>query len=301
MLIECFNSILRGNILLERQFWLLANRILFKHNKGVSRLLNYLAGFKDQDKARFIFNKNFKEHSYSLIKLEFKKDKEWLNASENSFLTIFDDNYPDILRQIYDPPLVLYIRGKLCPKRAGFSVVGSRSASVLGLSESKSLSAGLASRGFIIVSGMALGVDTAAHEGALSVGGNTIAVMGCGLEQIYPKRNNELARQIINQGCLISEFPIGHKILPANFPRRNRIITGLGVGTLVIEASVASGSLISANLALEQGRDVFVTKNAVQAGGFNNGVLDLYETGAVLVESAKEILIELGKKNKNPN
>lgn len=196
--------------------------------------------------------------------------------------------YPELLRSIPDPPALLYVRGQI-PSGEALAVVGARRASPAGLRLTSELCATLAGRGIAIVSGLARGIDTAAHQGALAGDGPTLAVLGCGIDQIYPPENERLYHRIAERGALISEYPPGAPPLAAHFPGRNRIISGLCRGVLVVEAAAGSGSLITVDFALEQGREVF----AVPAPVFSptsQGVNQLLKEGARLVTEAADIL-----------
>lgn len=176
-----------------------------------------------------------------------------------------DEGYPELLAAIHSPPPILYLRGTIRPEdRAAVAIVGSRMASPYGTAIAEQISGALAQRGVTIVSGMARGIDAAAHRGALRAGGRTLAVLGCGVGVTYPPEHAELADQIAAQGALISEFPIFTPPKPSHFPRRNRIISGLTRGVVVIEAGLDSGALITANYALEQGRDVFAVPGKIK-------------------------------------
>lgn len=209
-------------------------------------------------------------------------------------VTINDSGYPELLKEIYDPPLVLYVKGnldKVC--KFNIAIVGSRNASFYGLSYAEKFARELSDLGFTIVSGMARGVDTAAHKGALKAGGHTIAVMGSGFENIYPPENKGLASEIAQDGAVISEFPVYAEALPANFPRRNRIISGLSQGVLVVEAARNSGALITADFALEQGREVFSLPGKIDSQN-SSGTNYLIKQGAKLVSCVEDIVEELG-------
>ncbi|MFH1398420.1 MAG: DNA-processing protein DprA [Candidatus Omnitrophota bacterium] len=204
-----------------------------------------------------------------------------------------DDDYPENLKQIVDPPIILYIIGEL-KKEDKFSlgVVGSRRASFYGLSSSEKFAYNLASKGLTIVSGMARGIDTYAHQGALKAGGRTLAVIGSGFNQIYPPENKRLALEIAKSGAVISEFPMNTGPFRQNFPRRNRVISGLSLGVLVVEAARNSGALITADFALEQGRDVFALPGKIDAVN-SSGTNGLIKQGAKLVSGVDDILEEL--------
>jgi DNA processing protein len=204
-----------------------------------------------------------------------------------------DIRYPATLAAIHDPPPKLWVRGQtdaLCTR--SIAVVGSRAASPYALEVSRRLAADLARRGVTVVSGMARGVDSAAHRGALEAGGMTVAVFGCGIDMIYPREHEALAARICERGALVSEFPPGMPPLKQNFPQRNRIISGLSLAVVVVEAAEGSGSLITADFALEQGRAVLAVPGNV-LGGRNYGAHALLRDGAKLVECADDILEEL--------
>tara|TARA_R110001592_G_scaffold110237_10_gene306409 strand:+ start:599 stop:1741 length:1143 start_codon:yes stop_codon:yes gene_type:complete len=208
-------------------------------------------------------------------------------------ITMDDTAYPLSLAEIYDPPLVLFARGHVAaPDAPCVALVGTRKPSTYGVRMARSLAYDLALRGITVVSGMAEGIDTAAHEGALEAGGHTIAVLGCGVDVVYPPRNAELMHRIIGQGAVYSCFEMGVKPSKGHFPYRNRIISGLSMGTVVVEAPVGSGSLITARNAAEQGREVYAVPG--EAGSYNSrGPHALLREGAKLVESAEDIIVEL--------
>ena len=219
--------------------------------------------------------------------------REWLTKPGHQILTLSDPDYPELLRQIDDPPPVLYLIGNpLLLQQPQLAIVGSRNPTPTGLDNAREFARSLATSGLCVTSGLAVGIDGAAHEGALTAG-NTIAVLGTGPDRIYPAAHQVLAHRIAGEGLLVSEFPPGTQARPENFPRRNRIISGLSVGTLVVEAALRSGSLITARLALEQGREVFAIPGSIhnpQARGCHG----LIRQGAKLVESAQDIMEELG-------
>ncbi|MDP2882859.1 MAG: DNA-processing protein DprA [Azonexus sp.] len=225
---------------------------------------------------------------------EIERGIEWASQPGQHILTLADDAYPKTLLEIADPPSLLYVRGNpaLLQKR-GLAMVGSRNATPQGLQTAESFAKALAGNGLCIVSGLALGIDAAAHRGALAAGGDTIAVIGTGADRIYPARNKELALAIVERGAVISEFPLGTPSIAANFPRRNRIISGLARGVLVVEAALESGSLITARLAGEQGREVFAIPGSIHSP-VARGCHKLIKQGAKLVETASDILEELG-------
>lgn len=218
----------------------------------------------------------------------------WADQPGQHILTLADTAYPRALLEIADPPSLLYVRGNpsLLQKR-GLAVVGSRNATPQGLQTAEAFAKALASRGQCIISGLALGIDAAAHRGALAAHGETVAVIGTGADRIYPARNKALALAIVEQGAVVSEFPLGTPAIAANFPRRNRIISGLSRGVLVVEAAPESGSLITARLAAEQGREVFAIPGSIHSP-VARGCHKLIKQGAKLVETAADVLEELG-------
>ncbi|MBF0619735.1 MAG: DNA-protecting protein DprA [Candidatus Omnitrophica bacterium] len=210
-----------------------------------------------------------------------------------SIVTIFDGEYPDILKTIPDAPNVLYVKGAW-PKNleCAVAIVGSRDATMYGLNAAERLAEGLAERGIVVVSGLARGIDAAAHRGALRAGADTIAVLGCGLDVIYPPGSEELYAKISSQGCIVSEFPFGMRGFAGNFPRRNRIVSGLSLGVVVIEARIKSGALITAAFALEQGREVFAMPGRADSA-LSAGPHELIRHGAKIVLGVEDIFEEL--------
>ena len=208
-------------------------------------------------------------------------------------VTLLDEAYPESLKEIYDPPPVLYIKGnKSVLNNKAIAIVGSRKASTYGRRVAMSFAKELALMNINIVSGMARGIDSFAHKGAIEAGGPTTAVFGCGIDVVYPPENEALMQKIMECGCIISSFPFGTGPLPGNFPARNRIISGLALGTLVVEAAEKSGSLITADFSLEQGREVFAIPGNIFSP-YSRGTHKLIKQGAKLVESVKDILDEL--------
>jgi DNA processing protein len=215
------------------------------------------------------------------------------NNRKFHILTYASDLYPARLRNIPDPPPVLYVHGELLPgDDLCVGVVGSRSPSPYGLGAAADLGRDLARRGVTVVSGMAKGADSAAHQGALDGGGRTVAVLGSGLDVPYPRRNRRLMERIARQGAAVSEFPLGTRPVPWNFPRRNRVIAGMTLGTVVIEAAARSGSLITAELALEGGREVFAVPGRVTSPR-SEGTNSLIRDGARLARSAADVIDDL--------
>lgn len=217
----------------------------------------------------------------------------WLDDPVNHVVTLADSDYPRALLEIPDPPPLLYVKGRLdLLNREGFAIVGSRNATAQGLANAEAFAATLGNAGLTIVSGMALGIDAAAHRGGLDSPGSTVAVVGTGLDVVYPARNRDLAHRIAAHGTLVSEFTLATPALAANFPRRNRLICGLSKGCLIVEAAIASGSLITARLAAEQGREVFAIPGSIHSP-LAKGCHALIKQGAKLVESAQDVLEEL--------
>ncbi|RKY36332.1 MAG: DNA-protecting protein DprA [Candidatus Omnitrophota bacterium] len=233
-------------------------------------------------------------HIQTVLESEiFKNELRQINRLKVKIVTIIDSEYPECLKQIYNPPVVLYVLGDVSIlSQVCIGVVGCRRASFYGLTQAERISAELSVKGVCVVSGLAIGIDTAAHKGALSGTGKTIAVLGSGLGNIYPLRNKELAFKIIKQGAIVSEFPLLTPPLQNNFPRRNRIISGLCKALVVVEAAKRSGSLITANFALEQNRDVYAVPgaaNSINAQGTNK----LIQQGAKLVQNGQDVLEDL--------
>ncbi|MEH6515636.1 MAG: DNA-processing protein DprA [Halioglobus sp.] len=219
---------------------------------------------------------------------------ELLTVADAGVMVLTDDRYPALLGTIFDPPAILYYRGDpSLMSRPLLAMVGSRKASPSGLRVAMELASSAVSLGLGVCSGLALGIDSAAHRGALAGQGGTLAVMATGIEQVYPRRHQRLAQEILEQGCLLTEFPPGLPPLRQNFPRRNRIISGLSLATIVVEAALPSGSLLTAGSALEQGREVFALPWSIHHRN-GRGCLRLLRDGAGLVESVEDVLAELG-------
>jgi DNA processing protein len=219
---------------------------------------------------------------------------DWLREPGHHLLTWSDPDYPPLLREIPDPPVTLYVmgeRGLLSGPQ--LAVVGSRNPTPMGRENARAFAKALAGAGLTVTSGLALGIDAAAHRGALEAGGRTVAVAGTGLDRVYPARHHELAHEICRRGALVSEYALGTPPRPENFPIRNRLISGLALGTLVVEAALQSGSLITARLATEQGREVFAIPGSIHSPQAR-GCHALIREGAKLVETAQDILEELG-------
>ena len=229
------------------------------------------------------------------FELRLQAARTWLAGGEQrDVLTLGDPRYPPALLQTADPPPLLYVQGDPAwlPKPS-IAIVGSRHCTPQGQANARAFARALGEAGYVVVSGLALGIDAAAHEGALDGSGGTVAIVGTGLDRIYPPRNKGLAQRIADRGALVSEFAPGMPPLAENFPKRNRIIAGLTQGTLVVEAALQSGSLITARLASEAGREVFAMPGSIHAPQ-SRGCHALLKQGAKLVETAQDILEELG-------
>jgi DNA processing protein len=245
-----------------------------------------LAAVVPADKLRALLDHDAQAHIDAAL--------EWARQPGNRIVTLADADYPRRLLDIPDPPTLLYVKGRIeLLQREAVAVVGSRNATVQGKNNAEAFARALSEAGVTVVSGLALGIDAAAHRGGLQGAASTIAVIGTGADRIYPGRNGELARAIAERGALVSEFPLGTPPLAANFPRRNRLIAGLARGCLVVEAALASGSLITARLAAEQGRDVFAIPGSIHSP-LAKGCHRLIKQGAKLVDDVQDVLDELG-------
>ena len=235
-------------------------------------------------------------HAITVLSREVDVEQEWDRCRKNKIdiVTIGDDDYPENLTEIYDPPSFLYRNGSWeATYKISIAIVGTRHASRYGIRQAERIAAGLAHAGVTVVSGLARGIDAAAHNGALKAGGKTVAVLGGGLLNLYPPEHKELAEQITVNGCLVSEMPTMHAPRSSSFPRRNRIISGISLGVLVVEAAERSGSLITARHAMEQNREVFAIPGSVESR-VSKGCHHLIRDGATLVETVDDILEQLG-------
>ena len=221
-----------------------------------------------------------------------KEELELVKKNDVNIITNQDDLYPQKLLNVYDRPPYIYVRGNLNKDDVNIAIVGSRAASTYGKYTTERISRELAQKGVTIVSGMARGIDSAAHRGAITAQGRTIAILGSGLDVIYPPENKKLFNEIIENGAVISEFPLGTPPRSANFPARNRIISGMSYGVVIVEAGEKSGSLITARLALEQGREVFAVPGSIDSAG-SRGTNKLIKQGAKLIENIDDILEEI--------
>lgn len=220
-------------------------------------------------------------------------DMRWQEANNHFLLTWSDPEYPALLKEIFDPPVVLYAIGSLsCLQQPAIAMVGTRNPSSTGSETARRFAFELAAKGITIVSGLALGIDAQAHTGSMDAGGKTIAVMGTGIDCIYPRRHVALAERVCQNGLLMSEFPLKSPPVAGHFPRRNRIISGLSSSTLVVEAAIRSGSLITARLALEQNRDVLAIPGSIH-NPQSRGCHYLLQQGATLVTSSDDVLDEI--------
>ncbi|MDP8266131.1 MAG: DNA-processing protein DprA [Candidatus Aceula meridiana] len=223
-----------------------------------------------------------------------EKEYELIKRHNVEVICLNDKSYSELLKEIADPPPVLYVKGKIKKQDdMAIAIVGSRRASIYGVSVAEKFSAGFCDYGITVVSGMARGIDTAAHRGALRARGRTIAVLGSGLARIYPAENKKIFDAIADAGAVISEFPMQTAPLACNFPRRNRIVSGLSLGVIVVEAAKRSGALITADFALEQGKDVFAVPGQVDSPS-SLGVNDLIKQGAKLISNVYDVIEELG-------
>jgi DNA processing protein len=244
-----------------------------KEISGISKeTATAIASFKDWDKV--------------------KEELELIKKNDVNIITYQDDLYPQKLLNIYDRPPFIYVRGSLNKDDINIAIVGSRQASTYGKYTTERISRKLAQKGVTVVSGMARGIDSAAHRGAITAHGRTIAILGSGLDVIYPPENKKLFGDIIENGAVISEFPLGTPPRSANFPARNRIISGMSYGVVIVEAGEKSGSLITARLALEQGREVFAVPGSIDSAG-SRGTNKLIKQGAKLIENTDDILEEI--------
>ncbi len=286
----------------ELESWILLWRVSGIGSKYFQKLLNHF------DSPAAVFNSNINNitkagisHNLASNILDINKtpdsaqvDLEWLAAADkHHIITIQCDEYPPLLKQISDPPALLYIHGNLeILKDPQLAIVGSRNPTQGGSSSAYEFAKHLGQTGFCITSGLAIGIDGMAHKGALNAGAPTIAVIATGIDRVYPAKHRDLAHAIVEQGAIVSEFPLRTQPISANFPRRNRIISGLSYGTLVVEAAQQSGSLITARLAMEQNREVFAIPGSIH-NPLARGCHQLIRQGVKLVETAQDILEEM--------
>lgn len=243
--------------------------------------------------ARFVSADTLNALDSADVRRSVETTMAWLEHAGNAVVTLSDTAYPRMLLEISDPPPLLFCRGRVgLLQNPALAIVGSRNATAQGMGIAEQFSRSFATAGLTIVSGLAQGIDAAAHRGGLASAGSTIAVLGTGVDNLYPRSNAGLGEDIAERGLLVSEFPLGTKALAHHFPRRNRLISGLSRGCLVIEAALASGSLITARSAAEQGREVFAVPGSIHSP-LSKGCHSLIKSGAKLVESAEDVLSEL--------
>jgi DNA processing protein len=290
------------------KYWLAINKIENVGPVTVKRLWEgfgsiekaWKAGKEDIFRIEGINRKAAQAFAENRDKIDLEAELETARKADVKILTLENDEYPVNLINIYDPPPVIYVKGQL-PKiqEKSVAIVGTRKASRYGNETARKLAYELATLGFTIVSGMASGIDTAAHKGALEAGGKTLAVFGCGVDVIFPSENRNLSEQIKNSGALISEFPMGAKPDKGSFPRRNRVISGLSLGVIVVEGHYDSGAMITAKYAVDQGREVFAVPGNVELDQ-SKGPHWLIKNGAKLVESVDDVLEEFNMVKPGP-
>ena len=248
---------------------------------------------KRADLARYAGAEAIQALDSEIVGQAVKRALAWLEQPGNAIVTLADAAYPRLLLEIPDPPALIYCRGRIeLLSRPALALVGSRNATAQGTSNAEQFARSFSAAGLTIVSGLAQGIDAAAHRGGLAGEGSTIAVLGTGVDIAYPQSNAALAADIAERGLLLSEFPLGTKAFAYNFPRRNRLISGLAQGCLVVEAALGSGSLITARTAAEQGREVFAVPGSIHSP-LSKGCHSLIKSGAKLAESAEDVLSEL--------
>jgi len=282
--------------------WILLSKISSYGFSGINNLVEKVGSPDEIISAPLEKIKHVSKIEKGTIKLIRKKalevsledDYRLIQKHNVKLIKYTDPSYPDSLKNISDPPFLIYLRGELKKEdEKAVALVGTRRATAYGKIAAKKLARELARAGLTIVSGMARGIDTCAHEGALEEGGRTIAVLGCGVDIVYPPENNSLMKEIIDHGAVISEFSLGTKPFARNFPRRNRIISGLSRGVIVVEAPLKSGALITADFALEQGKEVFAVPGIITSP-YSKGTNRLLKEGAKVVEDAADVLEEIG-------
>lgn len=287
----------------DLHYWIAASHLL---TVSVPKLISWQ---ENQDSYQSLFEaslSDLKESSFTAAEIEkiktinwtaLEREQKWYEKQGVTILILTDPRYPPLLKELADPPLVLYVSGDFELLSASqLGMVGSRHPSPSGYVLAERFARALSEKGLVITSGLAAGIDGACHKSALAVQGRTIAVMGTGLNQIYPRNHQGLAEEIREKGAVVSEFPLNTPPSPWNFPRRNRIISGLSLGVLVVEAALRSGSLITARFAMEQNREVFAIPGSINHP-LARGCHQLLRQGAKLVESVEDIIEELGALN----
>ena len=285
----------------DLKYWLAINKIPNIGPVTIKKLWEHFGSIKSaweaDEKSIWEINEIHKPGARAFLENRDKVDLESelgsITEQNLKVFTLDDEDYPEWLKNIYDPPPVLYLKGDILKiDQKALAIVGTRMASHYGREIARKLAFELSSLGFTIVSGMALGIDTLAHQGAIEANGKTIAVLGCGVDIVYPPSNRQLSQEIEKSGALVSEFPLGTGTEKGNFPRRNRIISGLSLGVVVVEGHYDSGAMITAKCALDQGREVFAVPGNVELDQ-SKGPHWLIKQGAKLVESVDDILEEL--------
>jgi len=286
----------------NREYWIYWQLLMPGAGRRVWDLVNYFGSPKQawQATESELSEVPFvgRDGAQKLVKrresLRYDRLIQYLNKLNCAIITIEDDTYPSLLKTIYDPPPAIFVRGVLpTGEKAALAMVGSRQPTPYGLAAAESFAGELAGAGLTIISGMARGIDSAAHRGALNVNGSTVAVLGCGPDVVYPRENERLMKQILEKGAVLTEFPPGTAPRPWHFPSRNRIISGLSDGVLVVEAAEKSGALITADFALEQGREVMAVPGNISSAK-SAGTNKLIRQGARLVTRPADVLEELG-------
>jgi DNA processing protein len=283
----------------NRRYWVALNLVLAENLRAARKVVGHFPTVRDIFKADLqeLISLGIEEEKAQALTSprlldQASREIERLERKDYSVLTFEDRNYPEYLRETFDPPYVLYCAGRIeMLKGPAVSIVGSRKPSAYGRAVAERIARDLASRGLVIVSGLARGVDSIAHWGALE-GGKTVAVLGSGLETVYPRENRGLFHKVIEKGAVVSEFPAESPPLGFHFPIRNRIISGLSLALIVVEATKKSGSLITARLALEQNREVMAVPGNITSD-LSRGTNWLIQTGAKLVESWEDVAEEL--------
>jgi DNA processing protein len=285
--------------LAEKSLWISLSRIHGLDTQAFCQLLKVFGSPRNIYAASFhqlksvVTDNIASEISHGVNEDALAESIRWLSLENNFLVTLADPYYPKSLLEITDPPPILYAKGKLALlNQPSIAIVGSRNSTIQGERNATAFAEGLCSFGLCIVSGLALGIDGAAHRGALQANGSTIAVVATGLDIVYPAKHLDLAHEIAKHGLLISEFALGETSKPQNFPRRNRLISGLSLGCLVVEAGLQSGSQITARLATEQGREVFAIPGSIHSPT-SKGCHQLIKQGAKLVDNLQDIIEDL--------
>jgi DNA processing protein len=293
----------------ELKYWLAWNKVkeigpirfsnLIKAFSSLEEAWHSSSSTKNIMKILHISAKSWQKIERERQKIDPDSELALLDRMKVKVITIKDEGYPALLKDIYDPPPVIYYQGnfvEIMKQKKGIAIVGSRKATYYGRRIAREIAGELSSRGYVIISGLARGIDTNAHIGSLEAGGLTIAILGCGIDRIYPAENKSLTYRIRENGAILSEFPIHTEPEKGNFPRRNRIISGLTLGTLVVEAAEKSGALITADFALDQGKEVFAIPGSIHSS-LSKGCHNLIKQGAKLVNNYQDILEEFRERD----